>query len=383
MTSLFWRMRIVHWIGIALLLVSAALLTHNIAGTAVQVVIAMVILIHDLDEKRWGVRSLHDVVQYMQFFKAKDLSRECRVDVRFNSEMRHVLQVIDEFREAIRGTLVDAKAASADTEQLAQVVGRAANGIGERLQQQLSLADQASGNAGEIARRMQALADDAVEAQRGAMSAKDKLTGTRGSIEQLSAAVRDQLAANRGLDQRLTALLQHADRAKNILIVVGDIAKQTNLLALNAAIEAARAGEQGRGFAVVADEVRKLAGKTGNSLTEIDTTLSAIHDAVGQVRGDMEVSAQTFAQLSTAAVGAETVIGETVEVVTEVDASIRTAVSVSGEVRALTGAIADQAATLNRLLAQDAAAVNDLAGLSAKLADASQSLHGKLTEFTT
>src|SRR5262249_9042157 len=153
-----------------------------------------------------------------------------------------VLQVIDQFREAIRGTLVEAKLASADTEQLAQVVGRAANGIGERLKQQVSRADQASANAGESAHRIEALANDAGQAQRGETTARHNLTSTRSSIEELNAAVREQVAANRGLDQRLTSLIGHADRAKNILTVDGEIAKQTNLLALNAAIEAARAG---------------------------------------------------------------------------------------------------------------------------------------------
>jgi methyl-accepting chemotaxis protein len=383
MTSLFFRMRVVHWIGIVALSVSAAFLTHHVAGIAVQVVIAAAILIHDLDEKRWGVRSLHDVVEYMQFFKARDLSRACRVDVRFSSEMRHVLEVIDEFRDAIRSTLVEAKVASADNEQLAQVVGRAADGIGERLKQQVDLADHATANAGQIAARVRALADDASKAQHGAMVATDNLASTRSSIEQLNHAVRAQVDVNRGLDQRLTALIEHADRAKNILTVVAGLAKQTNLLALNAAIEAARAGEQGRGFAVVADEVRNLAGNTRNSLSEIDGTLGAIHEAVGQVRGDMALGAQTFVRLSEAAAGAESVIGETAQVVTEVNALMQRAVSVSGEVHTHTADIVDQAATLNRLLAQDATAVNDLVLLAAKLDKASQSLHSKLSEFRT
>lgn len=103
MTSLFLRMRLVHWIGITLLVCSALFLTQNVLGTVVQRVIAVVVVVvHDLDEKRWGVRSLRDVVSYMECFKVKDLSRACEVDVRFNSEMQHVLAVIDEFRNAIR-----------------------------------------------------------------------------------------------------------------------------------------------------------------------------------------------------------------------------------------------------------------------------------------
>ncbi len=120
------------------------------------------------------------------------------------------------------------------------------------------------------------------------------------SIELTSASVESITHSIEDTAEKTREVVAQSSDIKNVIEIISDIADQTNLLALNAAIEAARAGEHGRGFAVVADEVRKLAERTQKSLTEINTNISILTQSITDIGSSIEEQSESVAQVNTA-----------------------------------------------------------------------------------
>lgn len=139
---------------------------------------------------------------------------------------------------------------------------------------------------GEVARNTSRTADQAMNAQDLSMKGLNTVTKTVQQIQHVS----DQVS---GVSVLITEVEQQVANVTSVLDVIRGIAEQTNLLALNAAIEAARAGEQGRGFAVVADEVRTLASRTQDSTTDIQVMLEKLQSGVRGAVAAMKSSAES------------------------------------------------------------------------------------------
>ena len=178
------------------------------------------------------------------------------------------------------------------------------------LREQVAHSEQSAGHqAGRItatAQAMEQMNHSVLDVARSAGHASEMSAATRERAEKGATVSQRAIAGIQGvreqslrLKQEMAALSASAQEIGTVMGVISDIADQTNLLALNAAIEAARAGEAGRGFAVVADEVRKLAEKTMASTNEVGNAINAIRNSTEKSIKQVDVAAESIARAPT------------------------------------------------------------------------------------
>ena len=240
------------------------------------------------------------------------------IDTQGNDEPAKLLQALKSMQGNLRGTIEQIADASNQLASAAEQLSAVTDGTARNLHQQSLEIDQAatavtemSSAVDEVARNAASASESSSESGRIARQGSERITQTLSSINQLAADV-DSTSSNFGqLAGKIRGISQ-------VLDVIRSIAEQTNLLALNAAIEAARAGEAGRGFAVVADEVRALAHKTGQSTREIETMISTVQGDTEQAVRAMESSNGLAKQTLDIAEGAGVALDQIIQSIAEI-----------------------------------------------------------------
>ncbi|WP_025455060.1 methyl-accepting chemotaxis protein TlpB [Helicobacter pylori] len=245
------------------------------------------------------VKRIDELVFKINAFSHGDKDLRAKIDVGDrNDEISQVGRGINLFVENARLIMEEIKGISTLNKTSMDKLVQITQETQKSMKNSSTTLDSVKNKATDIASMMNASIEQSQGLRKRLIETQALVKESKDAIGDLFSQITESAHTEEELSSQVEQLSRNADDVKSILDIINDIADQTNLLALNAAIEAARAGEHGRGFAVVADEVRNLAGRTQKSLAEINSTIMVIVQEINAVSSQMNLNSQKMECLS-------------------------------------------------------------------------------------
>ncbi|WP_104741473.1 methyl-accepting chemotaxis protein [Helicobacter ailurogastricus] len=243
-------------------------------------------------------KPLVTLTRLIQALLSKEGDLTERVVAKGNDEIATISRSINAFLEKTHGIISTIKSNSTQNTQIARTLQDSSTTVSDNAKEEQDRIQAVVRDGESVVTNILSGADNATANSGNLVSTSHALEKVRGQIEAFSKDLGDNAHLSVEYSNKLERASHETQQIKAVLTIISDIADQTNLLALNAAIEAARAGEHGRGFAVVADEVRKLAEKTQSSLNEINSTITSVVQNVDSISKDLHDNAQEIVKIS-------------------------------------------------------------------------------------
>ncbi len=273
-----------------------SLSTSNRYMTLVSIIIIIALILmslalrKDIDSR---INNLKKIIN--EIADNRDFSKDIKITS--SDEFGQIQKSLSHLVESIKEVLSKAKITSLNNGTISKDLVEVLNDVSTNIHDETEVVTKIEKTSKDLEGTLLETKEDSNTTKILTTEAKDKLHEAKDIIKRTIEQIRTNAQVEQNIAEKLNILSNDAEQVKGVLSIIGDIADQTNLLALNAAIEAARAGEHGRGFAVVADEVRELAERTQKSLVEINSIISVIVESIVSSSQEMNANIEGIDKL--------------------------------------------------------------------------------------
>jgi methyl-accepting chemotaxis protein len=362
---------------------AAGEINHNIADFKTESLILAIILMIVVATGFFIINIIIGSIKKIDVYlgKLSELDFTTKLEIAGKSEIAVIAKNLSKVIDSIKDLISEAKNSSNENSSISHELSTTSMAVGKKVEDVMEIVKKANDKAKKISQEIEISISNANCCNQSTVEANDNLDEATKDIMRLTADVQRTATIEVEMAQKINQLSTEAEQVKSVLSVIGDIADQTNLLALNAAIEAARAGEHGRGFAVVADEVRKLAERTQKSLVEIQSTINIIVQSIMEASSQMNINSEHIQNLADVSSGVELKISATLQIMHEAAKSNQKTVKDYQNTGQLINIISSEISSANELVASNARSVEEIAAAAEHLNSMTEMLNRKMEQF--